>query len=50
MFGQVRSGLVELPNWSHTGLNPLAAREFFFIFLFANLIKNTYYWLDQGKK
>ena len=30
--------------------NPLAAEEFFFIFFFENLIKNTYYWLDHGKK
>jgi len=26
------------------------AEEFFLIFFFENLIKNTYYWLDQGKK
>ena len=31
-------------------INPLAAEEFFFIFFFENLIKNTYYWLDQRKK
>ena len=36
-------------NYRET-LNPLAAEEFFFIFFFENLIKNTYYWLDQGKK
>ena len=35
---------------SQVTLNPLAAEEFFFIFFFENLIKNTYYWLDQRKK
>ena len=30
--------------------NPLAAEEFFSRFFFENLIKNTYYWLDQEKK
>ena len=30
--------------------NPLATKIFFFFFFFENLIKNTYYWLDQRKK
>ena len=29
---------------------PTSGSRIFFRFFFENLIKNTYYWLDQGKK
>ena len=42
--------IISIYNVIVMGISPLAAEEFFFIFFFENLIKNTYYWLDQGKK